>query len=52
LWQRDFRLLWIGETTSSVGNSIVSLALLLVAVTTLHASTLVVGALYAASWLA
>jgi MFS family permease len=51
LWQRSFRLLWTGETTSSVGNSITSLALPLVAVKTLHASTFVVSILYACSWL-
>lgn len=51
LRQREFRLLWIGETTSSVGNSITKVALPLVAVTTLRASTLTVSVLYAAGWL-
>ena len=51
LWQREFRLLWIGETTSSFGNSITKVALPLVAVTTLRASTLTVSVLYAAAWL-
>ena len=51
LRQRDFRLLWIGETTSSVGNSITKVALPLVAVTALRASTLTVSVLYAAAWL-
>jgi Transmembrane secretion effector len=51
LRQREFRLLWIGETTSSVGNSITKVALPLVAVTALRASTLTVSVLYAAAWL-
>jgi predicted MFS family arabinose efflux permease len=51
LWQRDFRLLWIGETTSSVGNSVTAIALPLIAVTSLHASTLLVGVLAACAWL-
>ncbi len=51
LWQRNFRRLWLGETTSCVGNSITSLALPLAAVTSLHASTFVVGILYAAAWI-
>jgi predicted MFS family arabinose efflux permease len=51
LWQRDFRLLWVGETTSSAGTSVTAVALPLVAVTTLHASTLLVGVLAACTWL-
>ncbi|HVD27810.1 MAG TPA: MFS transporter, partial [Mycobacteriales bacterium] len=51
LRQREFRLLWIGETTSNVGNSITKVALPLVAVTALRASTLTVSVLYAAAWL-
>jgi MFS family permease len=48
---RDFRLLWIGETTSSLGSSISVVALPLVALTLLHASALAVSALTAAAWL-
>jgi len=52
LWrQRDFRLLWIGETTSTVGTNISRVALPLVAVVTVQASTVQVGALTAATWL-
>lgn len=50
LRQRDFRLFWFGETTSQVGTSVSFVALPLVAVEVLHASTLVVGALTAAVW--
>ncbi|MFB9249105.1 MFS transporter [Sphaerisporangium melleum] len=50
LRQRDFRLLWIGETTSGFGNSLTSVALPLVAITTLRASTLEVALLAAAAW--
>jgi hypothetical protein len=38
-WHRDFRLLWIGQTTSKLGSSVTSVALPLVAVATLDAST-------------
>ncbi|HEX3814648.1 MAG TPA: MFS transporter [Mycobacteriales bacterium] len=48
---RDFRLLWTGETTSKFGSSISGIALSLVAVSTLHASTFVVAVLSAAAWL-
>ncbi|NJP23556.1 MFS transporter [Microbispora sp. SCL1-1] len=48
---RDFRLLWIGETTSTLGGSVGGVALPLVAVVTLHASPLAVGLLTAAAWL-
>jgi MFS family permease len=52
LWlARDFRLLWIGETTSSLGSSVASVALPLVAVVTLQANTFTVGLLAAASWM-
>jgi MFS family permease len=47
---REFRLLWIGETTSSFGSSISSVALPLVALT-LHASVSAISALTAAAWL-
>jgi predicted MFS family arabinose efflux permease len=48
---RDFRLLWAGETTSMLGSSVAGVALPLVAVVTLHASTFTVGLLTAAAWL-
>ena len=48
---RDFRLLWIGQTTSKLGSSVTSVALPLVAVATLDASTFQVALLSAAAWL-
>ncbi|MGH3382805.1 MAG: MFS transporter, partial [Actinoallomurus sp.] len=48
---RDFRLLWIGQTTSKLGSSVTSVALPLVAVATLGASTFQVALLSAAAWL-
>jgi MFS family permease len=44
---RDFRLLWCGETVSELGTSVSLVALPLVAVLTLHASTFQVAALSA-----
>jgi hypothetical protein len=46
---RDFRLLWGGETISEVGSQVSLLAIPLVAVRTLHATTFEVGLLSAAS---
>ncbi|MEP7020025.1 MAG: MFS transporter [Pseudonocardiales bacterium] len=51
LRDRDFRLLWIGETTSSLGSSVTSVALPLVALTLLHAGVIAVSMLSAAAWL-
>lgn len=51
LWHRDFRLLWFGETISEVGNAMAVVAVPLLAVTVLHASTFMVSALVAAAWL-
>ncbi|MEV7096155.1 MFS transporter [Amycolatopsis sp. NPDC051045] len=52
LWgNRDFRLLWTGETTSMLGSMVASTALPLVAVVTLQASTLGVALLTAVAWL-
>jgi MFS family permease len=51
LRDRDFRLLWIGETTSSLGTSVSSVALPLVALAVLHASVFAVSLLSAAAWL-
>jgi MFS family permease len=52
LWgNRDFRLLWSGETTSMLGSMVASTALPLVAVVTLQASTFEVALLTAFAWL-
>lgn len=51
LWQREFRLLWTGETVSQLGNSMAVVAMPLLAVVTLHASTFAVSALTAAAYL-
>jgi MFS family permease len=52
LWrERSFRLLWIGETVSQVGNAMAVVGVPLVAVVVLHASTFAVGVLTAAGWL-
>ncbi|MEV6155799.1 MFS transporter [Nonomuraea sp. NPDC052129] len=51
LRQRDFRLLWIGESASSLGSAVTGVALPLVAVTVLHASPFAVSVLAAAVWL-
>ncbi|MFI2040120.1 MFS transporter [Streptomyces bottropensis] len=46
----DFRLLWCGETAGKFGASVTGVAMPLVAVSTLHASTFEVGLLSAAAW--
>ncbi|MEV0151358.1 MULTISPECIES: MFS transporter [unclassified Nonomuraea] len=51
LRRRDFRLLWVGESVSSLGSSVTGVALPLVAVTVLDAPPLAVGVLAAAAWL-
>jgi hypothetical protein len=40
LRERDFRLFWLGQTTSRFGSAITTVALPLVAVTALDAGTL------------
>ena len=50
LWQRNFLLLWIGETTSGLGNSLATLALPLIAVLDLRSGTFGVSLLGGAVW--
>ncbi|MFF8770310.1 MFS transporter [Kitasatospora sp. NPDC015120] len=47
---RDFRLLWCGETAGKFGSSVTGVAMPLIAVSELHASTFEIGLLSAASW--
>ncbi|MFG2844343.1 MFS transporter [Kitasatospora sp. NPDC048296] len=49
--QRDFRLLWAGQTVSRLGSSITSIALPLVAVLTLGVGPIAAGLLTGAVWL-
>src|ERR1700749_342702 len=49
LRHRDFRLLWGGETVSELGSQVSLLAIPLLAVGTLHATTIDMGLLTAAS---
>ncbi|WP_405776401.1 MFS transporter [Streptomyces sp. NBC_01538] len=51
LRQRDFRLLWFGETARTLGNSVTSVALPLIAVVVLDTNATAVGLLSAAIWL-
>ncbi|MEU9800804.1 MFS transporter [Streptomyces sp. NPDC051000] len=51
LRQRDFRLLWFGETARTLGNSVTSVALPLIAVVVLDTNATAVGLLSAAVWL-
>jgi len=51
LSQRNFRLLWTGETVSTAGNAMATVGVPLLAVTVLHASTFAVAALTAAAYL-
>jgi MFS family permease len=51
LRHRDFRLLWLGQTTSRFGSNVTTVALPLVAVVALHAGSFTVGLLTAAAWL-
>lgn len=53
LWRhRNFRRLWIGETVSQFGTMVSQLAVPLVAILVVHASTFQVGLLTALQWLA
>jgi MFS family permease len=51
LRQRDFRLLWTGETVSQAGNFMAVVGVALLAVAGLHSSTFVVSTLTAAAYL-
>lgn len=51
LRHHDFRLLWAGETINKTGSAITTVALPLIAVTTLHVSPFTLGLLGAAAWL-
>jgi Na+/melibiose symporter-like transporter len=51
LRQRNFSLLWFGETISGIGSSMAGVGVPLLAVAVLHASTFAVSALTAAAWL-
>ncbi|GAB7037870.1 MULTISPECIES: MFS transporter [Catenuloplanes] len=48
---RDFRLFWLGQTTSRFGGAVTTVALPLAAITVLQASTFQVAMLAAAVWL-
>ncbi|MER7760986.1 MFS transporter [Streptomyces sp. NPDC097619] len=48
---RDYRLLWTGETIRTLGNSVTSVTLPLIAVTVLETGATAVGVLAAAVWL-
>jgi MFS family permease len=50
LWHRNFRLLWFGETISSIGSAMAAVGVPLLAVVVLHASTFAVSALTAAAY--
>ncbi|MEU8333832.1 MFS transporter [Micromonospora sp. NPDC048839] len=51
LRHHDFRLLWTGQTVSSIGSNVTTVALPLVAVAVLDAGTFQVAVLTAAAWL-
>jgi MFS family permease len=51
LRQRNFRLFWVGESISELGNSVTIVVIPLVAIDTLHASTFIVTLLTAMVWL-
>ncbi|MFI5708754.1 MFS transporter [Kribbella sp. NPDC051620] len=51
LRHRDFRWFWVGETVNRFGSSVSTVALPLIAVSVLQATTFQVGLLSAAAWL-
>ena len=51
LGKRNFRLFWIGETTSLIGTNVASVVVPLVGVQVLHAGTFAVALLTGAAWL-
>ncbi|GAA0472211.1 MFS transporter [Streptomyces sp. NPDC046215] len=51
LRHRDFRLLWAGESISQAGSAATRVMLPLIAVDTLHASSMTMSVLNAAAWL-
>ncbi|WP_245813982.1 MFS transporter [Rhodococcus marinonascens] len=51
LAQRDFRLLWMGDAVSGLGNGITTVVLPLIALLTLSASPFQIGLLASAVWL-
>jgi predicted MFS family arabinose efflux permease len=51
LGKRNFRLFWIGETTSQIGTNVSSVVVPLVGVRVLHAGTFAVALLTGATWL-
>ena len=51
LGKRNFRLFWIGESTSLIGTNISSVVVPLAGVSLLHAGTFVIAVLTAAGWL-
>jgi predicted MFS family arabinose efflux permease len=51
LWQRNFRLLFVGESISNIGNAMAVVGMPLLAVEFLHAGTFAVAALTAAAYL-
>ncbi|MFD9698214.1 MFS transporter [Lentzea sp. NPDC059081] len=51
LHHHDFRLFWLGQTVGRFGSSVSTVAVPLVAVSTLDAAPLLLGLLHAAAWL-
>jgi predicted MFS family arabinose efflux permease len=51
LGNKNFRLFWIGESTSQVGSAVSSVVIPLVGVNVLHAGTFAIALLTAAGWL-